>query len=579
MPLSPTVNFKLENNNLEQTTPTIGVSCLLTRTTKGTFNDPTKLVTSISQFKRLFGSEVVPDGSPSNIEKALGLGSKLRIIRVPGEGYAKGYLTDSVPNNPIQAQSTLTADNLPTILTLTKGDTTYKIGFWTKTYDQEVDGSPTFHVKFYQSNNTLYYQIFGKGKTTVVESGTVLTFMAADQTGLNDTSFDYLALANFLQNSEYLEPGIVDGNDNQVSISTLLNWLANSVDKAGYDGNSIPSVTVLSTPMGSTFSVTVEAAYGNSGTAPTYSQWIESAEYLRDYTDIYQVSCSHIHQHLQTADQLKVHKAIKEICDEVAEYTYYIEVPKENNTKNLIVSWIQSCANTIGHSKWVAYFGGGIRYYNDNGILTDSDCIGTIMGLGDASATDYGYWKSFAGQNRGVIYDGQGPVSINYGSPSRYSELNELANNYANMVVVRDTRNAGKQTMLWHCFTSQVKQDSFKFLSIVRLVLYMKKFLRPILESYLEEPNIWTTWAAMYLEVKPELDDLVTRDAISEYEWLGDQNASSYDDLQINNEADVRQGKYKVILKFKDIVPIQEISLTLSIDKTSGTISTEINNE
>jgi phage tail sheath protein FI len=147
------------------------------------------------------------------------------------------------------------------------------------------------------------------------------------------------------------------------------------------------------------------------------------------------------------------------------------------------------------------------------------------------------------------------------------------------MVVVRDTRNAGKQTMLWHCFTSQVKQDSFKFLSIVRLVLYMKKFLRPILESYLEEPNIWSTWAAMYLEVKPELDDLVTRDAISEYEWLGDQNASSYKDLQINNEADVRQGKYKVILKFKDIVPIQEISLTLSIDKSSGTISTEINNE
>lgn len=99
--------------------------------------------------------------------------------------------------------------------------------------------------------------------------------------------------------------------------------------------------------------------------------------------------------------------------------------------------------------------------------------------------------------------------------------------------------------MLWHCFSSQVKQDSERFLAIVRLNLYLKKNLRPILEKYLEEPNIWNTWNKIYLEVKPMLDNLVDEDAMSEYTWMGDQDANSYNDLSVNNEADVRQGKYK----------------------------------
>ena len=145
------------------------------------------------------------------------------------------------------------------------------------------------------------------------------------------------------------------------------------------------------------------------------------------------------------------------------------------------------------------------------------------------------------------------------------------------MIVVKDTPNSGKQTMLWHCFTSQVKQDSFKFISIVQLIHYLKKLLRPILESKIEEPNYIPTWQDIYLQVKPELDDLVEQEAMSEYTWMGDQNATGYDDMQVNKEADVRQGKYKAILKFKEIVPMQEIEMTLSIDKVARTASVELN--
>ena len=60
---------------------------------------------------------------------------------------------------------------------------------------------------------------------------------------------------------------------------------------------------------------------------------------------------------------------------------------------------------------------------------------------------------------------------------------------------------------------------------------------------------------------------------MSEYTWMGDQDAGSYSELSVNNEADVRQGKYKVILKYKDIVPMQEITINIVIDAVSNSVN------
>ena len=128
--------------------------------------------------------------------------------------------------------------------------------------------------------------------------------------------------------------------------------------------------------------------------------------------------------------------------------------------------------------------------------------------------------------------------------------------------------------MLWHNFTSSPKSDSEKFLSIVRLNLYLKKSLRPILESYLEEPNNWTTWKKIYYQGKGILDDLIDV-AITEYKWMGDQFANSYEDLRVNNETDVRQGKYRLVIKYKDIVPLQEVTVDIVIDAASQSIDLE----
>lgn len=584
MSKSPSVVFKFENNNVQQTTPLLGVSCFLARTEKGPYDDPSELITSFSQFQRIFGKEIVPDGSVSNIEKALVGGSKLRIIRVLGAGAKKGTITKAtkaedsrvLEEDEIELASAIPGEvQASEVMKFTSGGTNVSFGLVTKGYGDPIGSGETFKVGFSKSVNTIFYNIYD-ANGSILESGPVITYKTKD--AQNKTSVDYLALSNFASNSTYLEPKMVTTTDKIKSFENLVAWLQTSIDQ---------TENPLTIQVGGKEATSTETMFngtlGTAGADPTADEWIASLDLVKDYTDVYQLACSHIHQHLKTdKDVLKVHKAAKDMCAELQEYTYYIEVPKytthysegtQPRNKQSIITWINTCLGSIGNSKYAAYFAGGIKYYNEFGLLTNSDVLGTIFGLGDTSASNYGPWKSFAGMNRGVIYDGQGPVSPNYGSDSRYNELNELAQMYANMIVIKDTPSSGKQTMLWHCFSSQVKQDSERFLSIVRLNLYLKKTLRPILNKYLEEPNIWGTWKNIYLEVKPILDNLVDENAMSEYIWMGDQDAGSYSELSVNNEADVRQGKYKVILKYKDIVPMQEITINIVIDAASKSVN------
>lgn len=582
MSKSPRVVFKFENNNVQQTTPLLGVSCFLARTEKGPYDDPSELITSFSQFQRIFGKEIVPDGSVSNIEKALVGGSKLRIIRVLGAGAKKGTITKAEDSRVLEEDEIELASAIPgevqasEVMKFTSEGTNVSFGLVTKGYGDPIGSGETFKVGFSKSVNTIFYNIYD-ANGSILESGPVITYKTKD--AQNKTSVDYLVLSNFVSNSAYLEPKMVTTTDKIKSFENLIAWLQTSIDQTENPLTIQVGGKEVTTGTETMFNGTL----GTAGADPTADEWIASLDLVKDYTDVYQLACSHIHQHLKTdQDVLKVHKAAKDMCAELQEYTYYIEVPKytthysegtQPRNKQSIITWINNCLGSIGNSRYAAYFAGGIKYYNAFGLLTNSDVLGTIFGLGDTSASNYGPWKSFAGMNRGVIYDGQGPVSPNYGSDSRYDELNELAQMYANMIVIKDTPSSGKQTMLWHCFSSQVKQDSERFLSIVRLNLYLKKTFRPILNKYLEEPNIWGTWKNIYLEVKPILDNLVDENAMSEYIWMGDQDAGSYSELSVNNEADVRQGKYKVILKYKDIVPMQEITINIVIDAASKSVN------
>ncbi len=239
MPNSPSVNFEFKNDNVLQTTPMLGVSCVLARTTKGPYDDPSELIQSFSQFQRVFGSEIVPDGSVSNIEKAFNGGSKLRIIRVLGKGATKGVVSAatrakaaSAPKaaedgSPVVASATPEEPTASTLFKFTSGSVAVGFGLVTKGYGDPVGSAETFSVNIYKQANTVYYQVIS-ANGQVLEQGPVVTYKTADDN--NDTSVDYLALSAFAKNSEYIVPVLTEKTENIKSWNNFIKWLTDDVD-------------------------------------------------------------------------------------------------------------------------------------------------------------------------------------------------------------------------------------------------------------------------------------------------------------------------------------------------------------
>lgn len=587
MPTTPQVNFNFVNENVQASTPLLGVSHVLARTTRGKFNSPDTLITSWPQFQRIYGEEIVPDGSVSNIKTALDLGSKLRISRVSGnpEDLAYGYAKSDGSEVSIGIHLTDPADKV----------VKFKANFKIRTAEQ---GSPVLDTTGNNLDRTFYLRLqvdpgpnnkisLIQAKNSSFTSESILDsrpiFMASKYSSTSDTNpspfIDPETIQSFIKSVPFIELELVSVLDKD---DTVVPAYSNS----GMEGvisllkthpNWYATFLVGNTDM-TTGSVNLTINEGNNGGDSTKDSWLEAYEAIKGYNDSYQLICSHMHQHLSAADYISTSKAIAE---EVAKYfdeVLYVEVPKYNTsnkpmTHDDMKAWLETNVPIIGSHKTTAYFGGGIKYYNANGSLQDCDVLGTVVGLGDRSASNNGPWFSFAGMNRGVVVSANGPVVTNLGGSSYVSTLQMLADWYLNLFVVKDTRTQGKRTMLWHSFTSNPINNSEKFLSIVRLNLYLKKSLLPILESYIEEPNTWDTWSLIYYEAKEILDDLVSRGAMSEYTWAGDQFATSYEELTVNNEADVRQGKYRIKLRYKDIVPMQEIEMNIIIDSASKDIS------
>lgn len=620
MPQTPRVRFNFKNLNVQSSVPLLGVINMVARTTKGPLEDPSDLISSPSQFTRIFGSEIVPDGSVSNIMKALEMGAKVRVSRVAGSGATYGW-AKPMAVTPVAAALSAPSTSVPSgsaIISIVISDPSGAENSLTMNMAIRTReaGSPVldntgvnlnrpFYLKLNVSTEpTLRASIIQQGardeKTSIPTYDSILnetlffSAVSANTTdGVTTPSINVNTLQNFLDNApnitfEAIQGKKGDGHGTMETLATGIQTMEDivSILRKFSNWNStvmigkITSGTVDAEEVSDT-NVYMECSEGTAGTNPGKDEWISAYNAIKVYYEAYSVVLSHIHQHLDS--YMEVYTEVANDVHTTFENMLYVEVPKyaagtrTPATVDETLTALKTMVQTIGPKKEVAYFGGGIKYYNENGSLQKCDVLGSVAGLDATCASTYGPWYSFSGMNRGVIASALGPVMKNLGGPADIDTLNEFAQWYMNLFVIKNTRTQGQRTMLWNGFTSNPVDDSEKFISIVRLNLYLKKNLRPILESYIEEPNTFETWKRIYYEAKDLLDDLQNRKAITTYTWLGDQDAQSYEDLQVNNEADVRQGKYKAQLKYKEIVPMQDIEMDVIIDvsvnKSTGEIS------
>ena len=583
---SPHVTFNVVNNNVEQNTPLDGVSHIICRTTKGKPFDPSLVISSLNQFQREFGKEIVPDGTVSNVEAALKLGSKLRVTRV---------LADDAITYPYRVASTLSGANVvpdtnsnqyfetPLIIKVNADAFLFfkltSLGFGDPIDSVGNNFTLQVEAKVTGSKTDIYLKVFN---TLVAANMTspVKTYLMASYT---PQQFDTQVLRNFIEGNQHAKVEFFTGKvDSDLGADDLT---INSLPEA-YTmlANEWLSGGVFNPKVG-TFSTIVDGGkyiiyggVGSPGTVPVLADWKKGYDVTKDFIDIYQLGVSNINQWLTEGDATSLHQYIAESVNELREFVYYIDVPLYNVTGEAkdfedIISWVNTTRNSVGDSPYIAYFAGGYKYNNQQGFVTDGSNLGTVMGLGDASASNFGPWYHFSGQKRGVVTSSKGTVSPNYGSPSNYDKLNQLANARVNMSVSKATVALGNQVLLMHNFTSSTLTDSFRFLGVVRLVLYMKKQFRPILESALEEPNIPATWRGIHSQIMTIVSDIEARQGLTEPRYVGDQDVSSYSELVYNTEADVRQGKYKAKLTFKDVIAIQEITFDLEIDTTNKEVN------
>lgn len=218
-------------------------------------------------------------------------------------------------------------------------------------------------------------------------------------------------------------------------------------------------------------------------------------------------------------------------------------------------------------NSYTGFYAGGLKVIDPlTSKVREISELGAVMALAAASGVNHGMEKSFAGPQRGIILNTQGPVN-NFGAAGNFNGMNLLANRQINVVIARD----GK-VMLWGNFTSQIATSLLSFINVRRLLIYIKKSLRPVIERYLEEPNIMDTWKMIYNEVTPFLDGLYARKAFfptkampKGYRWEGDQFAKDLDSLVVNAKDQVLQGKYKVRLFCTPTPSMQEVEIQVTV--------------
>ncbi len=506
MPNTPNVSFKVVNNAVVPTAPLQGVMFVQGVTERGPFGDASTLITSWPQFTRIHGGYIAGSDFPLYVKRALDGGAQLRVSR-------QGHYTDITDASTLDAVA-------PTISSAI------------------VDGTPdnlfTFTSKYEGANyNDLY-----------------VTISAATNGNANDFNMT-IGITTDSNVTEVYKNLNIPGTPTVATSEYLKDVISNSalLDVTYLD---LSALTGPLRPVDATYTF----SGGSDGTAPNDVDYIGDAgaatgfHAFDDYDDAYFISAP-----TETSNAIAV--AANSYVVTRKDLIYLFPISNSLTTATAIASFRTTTA--INSDSFV-FLGGGLKVI-DPISLTNKDITlpADVMGLSATTQSQYNEWTSFAGNQKGLFQNAVGVVN-NFGAPSKFDDLNLLANRQVNMSVFK-----GGLLYLQSGFTAALSASPLSFISTKVLILFIQKSLRPILEQYLEEPSDIPTFKDMANVATGFLDALVNQRALSDYSWEGDQDASSIDTVQVNTPADIQQGIYKVNLKVKPIQPLQEIEVNILI--------------
>ena len=509
------VKFKTDNLTQVVKSPASGITFVLGQSEKGPFAKPDSIINTWPQFIEEYGGLMGTSIAPLLVKRMLEKGAPIRFSRV-------GHYTDVTDSSTLVATKAVASDDVVDGLNELFELVPKNPGAWGNGLNVFITvgsngGAEYFNISITHDTDTTVNEVY---KNLIIDG------------------------APSAANSNYLS--------DIVNYSKYFDVVYKDLSASAIDAPFIPA------PIAITFST------GTDATGVVATDYIGDSSSLTgfhafdNYDDAMQII---------VADSIEdtVHQAGAAYATLRKDIFYFLHLSNLITDKTSIIAKRDAL---LLDTKFAAIFGGGLTVLNPtNNQKISIEAITDICALASNSDTEFGEWYSFAGPNRGVIDNALGVIN-NFGSPARALDLNDLANRQVNMII---NRNNGIK--LWGNFTAQLKTDQESQLSIARLVVFLQKSLKPLLEGYLEEPNDIPTWKRIYYTVRPFLDTMVTKRALFSYLWQGDQDAASLNNLTINNATDVGQGKYKIKFSIKPIASIQEISVTITL--VDGSVSFE----
>lgn len=599
---------KTDLNEIDQTfSPAdvpLAISALAGVFKRGPINDPSTIISSWTQFSKLFGGLVQGVDDTMIAKRAIERGSQLRVINIRHytDPSQKNTLTatKSTPatGKTVSLASVLIAANLITVTINTIPVAQVFTGTSENTWALLVAkikqtgalGGIVSKVAYLGNNKLIITPQTGiilvvtavvtlgasQAAATVAAVSTILNSTGTvvftltpkfEGTDYDNLQYDILSASNGNANyfdlviEHLLEPSLNETYKNILIVgvpnAANSNYLQDVVNGSQLVDVTYGDLSALAAPVRpvNTF---IKLDNGDDGDATVDTDFIGDSSAktgffaLDPYDDMLQFGCAN-------SNSVAVIQAGFNYAANRQDLRFFAHIDNSFLTEAQVAAFRDS---TLVDTSYGGFFAGGI-------IITDPFTLGkrSISEIGDAlgaaaySSAKFGPWFSFAGPRRGTITNALGVVN-NFGLDSNYAGRNLLANHQVNLAINKN----GKAQFSGN-FTAQLQSSTLSFMNVRGMLLYLKKVLGPIYNSYIEEPNDPITWLAIYQEVKPELVKLQTKRAIvsgkSGWSYQGDQFITDVSKAVINNPADIQAGKYVVNLFIKDIVSLQLIGVNI----------------
>lgn len=610
MPNAPKVSFNIVNLSFNVAQQVLGISCVEGITLRGPFARPDLLIGNWAQFVSMYGGYISTSDFPLLCKRAFDMGSQLRVNRVGHYSTITDASTlDAVKSTVINPKQLTFSGALVSlnVYNLTINGTAIA----PVTYATSSDATMALIVTAIKAVTAYVQDAFLVGssnyrKIVILPKGAALTLtgslvtLGASQATTTTQTADEVINSNFDEifgmapkyhgadynnlvvtisdasngDADYFNMLVSHSDDSNltesyvnltipgnptVAQSSYLNDVKLSTQLMNFTYKDLSSLTAPIRPKNGSYYF----ESGSDGTSPVALDYVGDAAGQNGFNSFDVVDDAIQFAAPELSDNT-VHVGGGAYAANRKDMIYIAHLSNALTTASAYNSARQS---TNIDSYFTMITAGGLLVTDPiTGLEKEISEVGDVLGIMAVNDSVKGPWGQPAGITRGSISNVLGVVR-NFGTGGLYNSLNSMVNQQINFVV-----NSSGQVYLNSANTAVKASSKLSFVGSVRFLIWLQKTLAPTLKRYLQEPGDIPTFKALHMEVKPFFDDLITKGALLQYSWQGDQDAKNLQNLTVNNTNDLGQGKYRVRLYLDMAAPLQEITVDLVVTASNVTL-------